>query len=182
MPKDSNLAIGGVVVYLYPGMEEIERAYAIAPLKFPYIPGLLSFREVPVLLAALAKLKRMPDVLFCDGQGYAHPRRFGLACHLGVLMDTPSIGCAKSILIGSHGALGEKAGSSATLLDDGEIIGAAVRTRDGVKPVYISQGHRVSLETAVRLTLAVCDGVRIPRPTRDADQHVREVKRTMKAE
>ena len=177
--REANRAIGGVVVFLFPEMMEIERAAAVVPLRFPYVPGLLSFREIPVLLAALAKLKRMPDLLFCDGQGYAHPRRMGLATHLGILLDLPAIGCAKSILIGSHGDLAEKAGSWTPLTEDkagGETIGAAVRTRDGVKPVYVSPGHRVSLESAIHLTLAVSDGVRIPRPTRAADQFVSEVK------
>jgi len=177
--REANRAIGGVVVFLFPEMVEIERANAVVPLGFPYVPGLLSFREIPVLLAALAKLKRMPDLLFCDGQGYAHPRRMGLATHLGILLDLPAIGCAKSILIGSHGDLAEKAGSWTPLTEDkagGETIGAAVRTRDGVKPVYVSPGHRVSLESAIHLTLAVSDGVRIPRPTRAADQFVSEVK------
>src|SRR5271169_2264060 len=153
-------------------LEEITREFAIVPLEFPYIPGLLSFREVPALLAALKKLNDLPDVLFCDGQGYAHPRRFGLACHLGVLLDRVAIGCAKSILIGEHGELTEKAGSWTELVDerkDGERIGAVVRTRESVRPVYVSQGHRISLESAIRLTLAVADRFRIPRPTRDAD-------------
>jgi deoxyribonuclease V len=176
--REANLAIGGVVVYRFPEMEEVERAWAIVPLRFPYVPGLLSFREVPVLLAALKKLKHLPDLLFCDGQGYAHPRRFGLACHLGVLVNRPTIGCAKSILTGGHESLRRKAGSWATLRDGGETIGAAVRTRDGVKPVYISQGHRITLGTAIRMTLAVSDGTRIPRPTRDADRYVRDLKRS----
>ena len=179
-PREANRAIGCVVVYRFPEMEEIAREYAIAPLEFPYIPGLLSFREVPVLLAALKRLKELPDVLFCDGHGYAHPRRFGLACHLGVLVDRAAIGCAKSILIGKPGVLREKAGSWTELVDeqaDGERIGAVVRTRTGVRPVYVSQGHRVSLETAIRLTLAVCDGYRIPQPTRAADHFVSEIKR-----
>jgi deoxyribonuclease V len=178
--RDANRAIGGVVVYRFPEMEEIERVYALEPLRFPYVPGLLSFREVPVLLAALKKLQRLPDLIFCDGQGYAHPRRFGLACHLGVLLDRPTIGCAKSVLIGTHGKLGDRAGSWTALVDEkagGERIGAAVRTRDAVRPVYVSQGHRVSLETAIRLTLQVSDAFRIPRPTRDADHYVGELKR-----
>jgi deoxyribonuclease V len=179
--REANRAIGGAVVYRFPEMEEVERAHAIVPLRFPYVPGLLSFREVPVLLAALEKLERMPDLLFCDGQGYAHPRRFGLACHLGVTLDRAAIGCAKSILIGSHGALSEKAGSWTEMRDGEETIGAAVRTREGVKPVYVSQGHRVSLETAIRLTLAACDGTRIPKPTRAADRYVREVKKSLAA-
>ena len=178
--REANRAIGGVVVFRFPEMAEIARASAVRPLRFPYVPGFLSFREIPVLLAALAKLKRIPDLLFCDGQGYAHPRRMGLATHLGILLDRPTIGCAKTILLGTHGDLAQKAGSWAPLTDNkagGERIGAAVRTRDGVNPIYVSQGHRVSLESAIRLTLAVSDGVRIPRPTRAADRFVSEVKR-----
>jgi deoxyribonuclease V len=178
--RNANQAIGCVVVWRFPEMVEIERAFTIVPLEFPYVPGLLSFREIPALLAALKKLKKLPDLLFCDGQGYAHPRRFGLASHLGVLLDKPTIGCAKSILIGTHGPLKEKAGSWTELIDEkaaGERIGAVVRTRDGVRPVYISQGNRVSLETAIRLTLTATDGFRIPRPTRIADHFASEIKR-----
>jgi deoxyribonuclease V len=180
--RDANRAIGCVVVYRYPEMEEVERAYAVVPLEFPYIPGLLSFREIPALLAALAKLKRSPDLLYCDGQGYAHPRRLGIASHLGVLLDRPAIGCAKSLLIGMHGTLGEKAGSSVPLIDEkagSERIGMVLRTRDGVQPIYVSQGHRVSLESAGKFTLQVCDGFRIPRPTRDADHFAGETKRKL---
>ena len=178
--RDANQAIGCVVMYRFPEMEEVERAHAVAPLHFPYVPGLLSFREIPVLLEALRKLQTMPDLLFCDGQGYAHPRRLGLASHLGVILNRPSIGCAKSILIGTHGQLPAKAGNWTPLLDEksgGERIGAVLRTRTGVRPVYISQGNRVSLASAVRLTLAVTDGVRIPRPTRGADHYAGEIKR-----
>ena len=178
--REANRAIGCVVMYRFPEMEEVERAFAILPLEFPYVPGLLSFREIPVLLAALRKLCEMPDLLFCDAQGYAHPRRLGLASHLGVILDIPSIGCAKSLLIGTHGALPQKAGSWTPLVDEkarGERIGAVVRTRTGVKPIYVSQGHRVSLETSIRMTLAVTDGHRIPRPTRDADHFASEIKR-----
>jgi deoxyribonuclease V len=163
-------------------MQEIARAYAVLPLRFPYIPGLLSFREIPVLLAALGKLKDLPDVLFCDGQGVAHPKRLGLAAHLGVILDRPTVGCAKSLLIGTHGVLPEGAGNWVPLRDEkagGECIGAALRTRTGVNPVFVSQGDRVSLETAIRLTLAVSDGYRIPRPTRDADRFAGETKRKL---
>jgi deoxyribonuclease V len=179
--REANRAIGCVVVFRFPELIEVERAYAVVPLKFPYIPGLLSFREIPALLVALARLHEMPDLLFCDGQGYAHPRRFGLAAHLGVWLDRPTIGCAKSILIGEHGQLEGKAGSWAGLVDpkNGERIGAAVRTRDGVKPVYVSQGNRVTLETAIRMTLAVSDGFRIPRLTREADRFASEVRRKL---
>jgi len=180
--REANQAIGCVVVFRYPQMEEITRAFAIVPLQFPYVPGLLSFREIPALLAALEKLGDLPDLLFCDGQGYAHPRSFGLASHLGVLLDKPSIGCAKSILIGTHDALKNKAGSWTELIDEkagGERIGAVVRTRDGVQPVYVSCGNRVSLETAIRFTLNVTDGYRIPRPTREADRFSKAIKRKL---
>ena len=180
--RDANRAIGCVVMYRYPEMEEVARACAVLPLHFPYIPGLLSFREIPVLLAALAKLKRMPDLVHCDGQGYAHPRRLGLASHLGVLLDRPAVGCAKSLLIGVHAPLGEKAGGWVPLVDEkagGERIGAVLRTRDSLRPIYVSQGHRISLETAIRFTQEVCDGYRIPRPTRDADHFAGETKRKL---
>jgi deoxyribonuclease V len=180
--REANRAIGCVVVFRFPEMQEIARAFATVPLTFPYVPGFLSFREIPALLAALNNLKDTPDLLFCDGQGYAHPRRFGLASHLGVLLDRPCIGCAKSILIGTHGPLKEKVGSWTELKDekaDGETIGAVVRTRDATRPVYISQGHRVSLRTAIDLTLQVTGQYRIPRPTRVADQFTREIKRKL---
>lgn len=182
--REANRAIGCVVVFRYPEMEEVERAYAVRELEFPYVPGLLSFREIPVLLEALKKLKAMPDLLFCDGQGYAHPRRMGLATHLGIVVDRPTIGCAKSVLVGKHGRLGEAAGSWTPLVDEaagGERIGAVVRTRSGVKPVYVSQGHRVGLGTAVRMTLETTDGYRIPKPTRAADRFAGETKRKILA-
>ena len=175
-------AVAGVIAYRFPQMEEIERAAAITRLRFPYVPGLLSFREIPALLAAFAKLRCAPDLIFCDGQGYAHPRRFGLACHLGVLLDRPTIGVAKSRLIGEHREPGKRAGTTTPLVDpdSGETIGAVLRTATGVKPVYVSLGHRVSLDRAVELTLAVCDGYRIPRPTRDADHFVNALRRAMR--
>lgn len=176
-------AIAGVVVYRFPEMVEVERASSIEPLRFPYVPGLLSFREIPALLAAFESLRIPPDLIFCDGQGYAHPRRFGLACHLGLLLDVPSIGVAKSLLVGEYKEPARRAGSTAPLLDPktGEQIGAVVRTATGLKPVYVSQGHRVSLARAVEFTLAVSDGFRIPRPTRDADHFVNRLSREFKA-
>jgi len=174
--REANRAIASVVLYKYPEMQELQRAHAEVRLRFPYVPGFLSFREIPALLEALGKLKQMPDLMFCDGQGYAHPRRMGLASHLGIVLDRPTIGCAKSILIGTHDAVGKEKGEWTPMMDGEERIGAALRTRAGVKPMYISSGHRVSLETAMRLTLSVCDGPRIPRPTRDADRYVSEVK------
>jgi deoxyribonuclease V len=180
--RSANRAIGCVVMYRYPEMVEIQRAFAILPLKFPYVPGLLSFREIPVLLAALAKLRSLPDLLFCDAQGIAHPRRLGLASHLGIVLDRPSIGCAKSRLVGTHAAPERSAGSWSPLLDEksgNDPIGAVLRTRSNVNPIYLSQGHRVSLATALKLTLSVTDGFRIPRPTRDADHFAAEIKRKL---
>jgi deoxyribonuclease V len=182
--RKANRAIGCVVLYRYPEMQEIARATAVLPLKFPYIPGLLSFREIPVLLAALSELKTLPDLLFCDGQGYAHPRRVGIASHLGILLDRPTIGCAKSVLIGTHDPLRQKAGSWTPLIDakaNGERIGAAVRSRTGVQPVFVSAGHRISLSSAIQWTLRVTDGLRIPRPIRDADRLAAETKRALLA-
>jgi deoxyribonuclease V len=174
--REANRAIAAVVLYKYPEMLELQRTHATVRLQFPYVPGFLSFREIPALLAALGKLRQKPDLLFCDGQGYAHPRRMGLATHLGIVLDRPTIGCAKSILIGTHDVVGMEKGEWAPMMDGEERIGAALRTRAGVKPMYISPGHRISLETALRLTLLVCDGPRIPRPTRDADGYVSELK------
>jgi len=176
LPTEANRAIAAVVLYKYPEMKELERAWAEERLRFPYVPGFLSFREIPALLAAVGKLRQMPDLIFCDGQGYAHPRRMGLATHLGIVLDRPTIGCAKSILIGKHEPVGNEEGEWAPMMDDQERIGAVLRTRAGVKPMYISQGQRISLETSLRLTLSVCDGPRIPRPTRDADRYVSELK------
>jgi deoxyribonuclease V len=172
-------AFAGVVVYRFPQMEEVERAGASLPLRFPYVPGLLSFREIPVLLAAFRRLRHAPDLIFCDGQGYAHPRRLGIACHLGLLLDRPTIGVAKSVLIGTYREPAVRAGKSSPLIDpkNGETIGAALRTRQAVRPVFVSLGHRISLKRAIELTLAVSDGYRIPRPTRDADHWVATLRR-----
>ena len=170
-------AIAGVIVYRFPEMNEVERAWAECKITFPYVPGLLSFREIPVLLKAFAKLRHAPDLIFCDGHGYAHPRRFGIACHLGVLLDRPTIGCGKSILVGTAEEPLQRVGSWTPLVDKNEIVGAAFRTREGVKPVYISQGHRISLKSAISFARSVTDGFRIPRPTREADHFVEAVKR-----
>lgn len=170
-------AIAGVIIYDFPEMREVERVWAERPLTFPYVPGLLSFREIPVLLKAFARVRHAPDLIFYDGHGFAHPRRFGIACHLGVLLDRPSIGCAKSLLVGTHDDPPRQAGAWAPLLEDEEVLGAVLRTREGVKPIYITQGHRISLPQAIKFARAVCDGFRIPRPTRDADHFVAAVKR-----
>jgi deoxyribonuclease V len=172
-----NRAIAGTVIYRFPEMQEIERAWVAAPLTFPYVPGLLSFREIPALLKLFARIRHAPDLIFYDGHGYAHPRRFGIACHLGVLLDCPTIGCAKSILVGTHAEPPNRAGSWTPLLDGKEILGAALRTRKNVRPIYVTQGHRISLPRAIEFVTAVLDGFRIPRPTRDADRFVAAVKR-----
>ena len=160
------MAKAAVVVLRYPGLEVVERKVITLPVVFPYVPGLLSFREVPLILAACEQLTVTPDLFIADGQGMAHPRRLGLACHLGLFLDAPTIGCAKSILCGRHDELGKERGDSAPLYDGGEVVGAAVRTRRGVKPVYVSIGHRVDLRTAVDWVLACCGRYRLPEPTR----------------
>jgi len=159
-----------VVVLSYPGLEPVEIKVVTDRLNLPYIPGLLSFREAPLILAACGELTVVPDVLMVDGQGIAHPRRLGLASHLGLFLDIPTIGCAKSRLCGHHDEPGNEAGSHAELLDDGEVIGAVVRTRTGVKPLYISIGHKIDLPAAVRRVLECCRGYRLPEPTRLAHQ------------
>ena len=136
----------------------------------PYIPGLLSFREAPCVLGAFARLRQQPDLVLVDGQGIAHPRRLGIASHLGLWLDMPTIGCAKSILVGHHADLSEEAGAWVPLLDKGETIGAVVRTRAHVKPIIVSLGHRISLETSLGYVLACCKGYRLPEPTRQADK------------
>lgn len=143
------------------------------PTDFPYVPGLLSFREAPAILAALDRLPERPDLLLVDGQGRAHPRRFGLACHLGVLADLPTIGVAKSRLIGTHDEPGEARGARSPLLDKGEMIGVVLRTRARVRPLFVSVGHRIGLETAVELVLAAAPRYRLPEPIREADRLTR---------
>jgi deoxyribonuclease V len=155
----------------------VEVQEAIHEATFPYIPGFLSFREAPALLQAFAKVKSEPDVVMCDGHGFAHPRRFGLACHVGVWLDRPCLGCAKSRLIGTFKEPRKAAGSVAPLKDKGEVIAEVVRTRDGVKPVFVSVGHRIDLPSAVRVALSMARGYRIPEPTRQADQHVNAMRR-----
>jgi deoxyribonuclease V len=166
--NDTSRAV--VVVLSFPGLELIESAEAILPIQFPYYPSLLSFRETPVAIKALEKLNVAPDLILCDGQGIAHPRRFGIACHIGLLTGKPSIGVAKSILVGKFENLGETRGSVAPLISRNEEIGAAVRTKDKTQPVYVSVGHRISLETAVKYVLQCAPKYRLPETTRLADK------------
>ncbi|QBQ56476.1 deoxyribonuclease V [Nitrosococcus wardiae] len=159
-----------VVVLRLADLSLVEQAVARQPTRFPYIPGLLSFRECPAVLAALEKLTVMPDLLLCDGQGIAHPRRFGIACHLGVLTDLPSIGVAKTRLVGKHGVVPDERGSWTPLVDKGETVGAVLRTRTGVKPIFISAGHRISLSSALHYVMACTTRYRLPETTRAADK------------
>ena len=177
--EDGKTTAGAVVVVLtFPEMEAVETAFTWQPIAFPYVPGLLSFREAPAVLAAYADLSVQPDVVLCDGQGYAHPRRFGLASHLGVLLDRPTIGCAKSRLIGEYEEPERVFGANTPLVDRGEVVGAAVRTRPRHKPLFVSPGHKISVETAVQITLACCrDGAFLPEPTRLAHELVTQERR-----
>lgn len=161
-------ASAAVVVLAFPSMEYVTDATATRPADFPYIPGLLAFREVPVALKAFAKLDQRPDLLMVDGHGLAHPRRFGIACFLGVELDLPAIGIGKSLLVGEHRQPGARRSSQTQLRHEGEVIGKALRTRDGVNPVYVSIGHRIDLESAVRFTLRCSKGYRLPEPIRAA--------------
>lgn len=157
-----------VAVLDYPQLTLQETAITYCPTRFPYVPGLLSFREIPAVLDALAQLSQQPDLLLCDGQGIAHPRRLGIASHLGLLVDIPTIGVAKSRLWGTHGAIPQERGAWTALQDGEEVIGAVLRTRVGVKPLYISTGHRISLETAIVYVMGCCTRYRLPETTRHA--------------
>jgi deoxyribonuclease V len=166
--KNSDLFFAAVVLCSYPGMEIIEEVYTTEKATFPYIPGLLTFREGPALLAAFAKLRQVPDLVIFDGQGIAHPRGMGLASHMGLFLNLPTIGCAKTRLVGNHDEVEEKAGNHVPLIHDNRIIGAVLRTRDRVKPVFISQGQGIGLQMAVDITLSCCRGYRLPEPVRRA--------------
>ena len=169
----------GFVTLSYPDLEIVDHAAHKGVIPFPYIPGLLSFREIPLLLEAWKKLGRRPDVLLVDGIGIAHPRRLGIASHLGVLLDVPTIGVAKSVLIGSYDPPGNEPGDTAPLVDqkNGEIIGMALRTKRNVKPVFVSPGHLVTLEDATALVSSCVRKHRIPEPTRAAHNLMNEYRR-----
>jgi deoxyribonuclease V len=166
--KSSKQMFAGVVVMSHDGRDLLDFATATASTDFPYIPGLLSFREIPAVMKAWKRLKTPADCLICDGHGLAHPRRFGLACHLGLVLDLPSIGCAKSLLVGTYREPQKRRESVAPLLDEGEQIGVVLRTKDGVTPVFVSQGDRIDLDAAVQTVLATCRGYRLPEPQRRA--------------
>lgn len=177
----SDVLFAGVVVLQAPDWEIVERQGVVGTATFPYRTGLLSFREAPVLLEAFARVRAEPDVVMLDGQGLAHPRRLGLACHVGLFLERPTLGCAKSLLTGKFRDLGPRAGAVAPLWDRGEVVGEAVRTKNKVKPVFVSAGHRVDLPSAVRVVLASCRGYRLPEPTRQAHLYVNQLRQQGRA-
>jgi len=166
--RGSNTFFAAVVVLDFTTMEVMEQASSSGAVDFPYIPGLLTFREGPILLEAFRKLSISPDVIIFDGQGIAHPRGIGLASHMGLFLDTPSIGCGKTRLVGSYDEPGDRPGDYSPLVHKGEATGAVLRTKRNVKPVFISQGHRIGLKKAIEITLSSCRGYRLPEPTRKA--------------
>lgn len=163
-------ALGAVVILGYPDMELVEVQTVKKRPIIPYVPGLLSFREIPILLEAFQRLRNLPDLILCDGHGYAHPRRFSLACHLGLVLDVPSIGCAKSILVGKYSGLGHSAGSTAALMDKEEPVGLTLRTQDGKSPVFVSLGHNLSIDAAARWVMSCLRRYRLLEPARLAHQ------------
>lgn len=170
--KDNDNLVAAVVVLDANSLEIVETATAEDKVQFPYIPGLFSFRELPPLIQAFAKLQHSPDLVVCDGQGYAHPRRFGLACHLGVIFDIPTIGCGKTRLLGEHQDPSPIRGAIAPLMDHNEVIGNVLRTQTRINPIYVSIGHRISLSTACDWILKLSPKYRLPETTRQADQLV----------
>ena len=165
-PDDRGQARAAVVVLQYPEFTVTEIKVVKREITFPYVPGLLSFREAPLILAAFEALENDPDLIMVDGQGIAHPRRMGLASHLGLLLNRPAIGCAKSRLCGTHSTPDTERSSYSNIMDREEIIGAVLRTKNGVRPVYISIGHKIDLASAIEWVLNCCDGKRLPEPTR----------------
>ena len=164
---------GAVAVLSFPGLQWIAGAVVEHLVSFPYVPGLLAFREIPALLAAIKQLDVLPDLLLCDGHGVAHPRRFGVACHLGLWVERPTIGCAKSRLCGQHTELSSERGATVPLFDGQEIIGAVLRTKKNVKPVYVSAGHRAGLQDAINVVLRCTPRYRLPEPLRFAHRMAR---------
>lgn len=177
----STIIYAGIVLLSLPSLETVEEVGIVTESTFPYVPGLLSFREAPAVLEAWGRLRSEPDALMVDGHGLAHPRRFGIASHLGVLIERPTFGCGKSVLVGRFEPPAPERGSWTPMIDRGETIGAAVRTKNKVQPIYVSVGHRIDLESAIRLALACNGGYRIPEPTRRAHHLVNALRRGERA-
>ena len=168
--------IAAMVVFSYPDLDLMDEAFARGEVSFPYIPGLLSFREAPLLIEAFQRLQCIPDVVLYDGQGIAHPRSLGLASHMGLLLELPSVGCAKKKLVGDFEEVGLQPGSTTPIKIEGKIIGAVIRTRRGVKPVFVSPGHLIDLESSIELVLKTCRGFRLPEPIRRAHLMVKRIR------
>jgi len=175
--REENLLFASVVALSYPALEALEEAFAVRPASFPYVPGLLSFREGPALLEAFARLETAVDAVIFDGQGIAHPRGIGLAAHLGLFLDLPTLGCAKKRLIGTHKPVGENAGNSEDLIYEGNLVGSVLRTRSRVKPVFVSPGHKIGLAESRKLVLSCLSGRRLPEPVRLAHLAVTKKRR-----
>jgi len=176
--RESDIFYAVVLLFSYPDMTIIEATTAVESVSFPYIPGLLSFREGPALTRAFEQLIRKPDIAIFDGQGIAHPRGIGLASHMGLILDIPTVGCAKSRLIGHHEAVNDEPGSRAALIHQEQPIGAALRTKKKVKPVYVSPGHRIGITRACEVILSCCRGYRLPEPTRQAHLAVNRLRQS----
>jgi deoxyribonuclease V len=180
--SDTTVAYAGAVAVSFPSLEVVESVVVDEPVSFPYVPGLLSFREVPAMSRAVRELRTRPDVILCDAQGIAHPRRIGAASHLGLVLDLPTVGCAKSRLVGRYEEPDRAFGARSPLVDRGELVGSVVRTRPTATPLFVSPGHRVGIELAVQLTLACCaPGKRLPVPTARAHDLVTERTRPLRA-
>ncbi len=175
--RDDPIGFAAVVVLTFPQLELVEIATASGPLEFPYIPGLLTFREGPLLVKAFRKIRSVPDVVLFDGHGIAHPRRFGLACHMGLVLDLPAIGCAKTILVGDYKQPGKQKGSYAALHHGYFTLGRVLRTRRSVKPIFVSPGHKISVPLATSFSLTCSPNHRIPEPTRLAHKTVNDFRK-----
>jgi deoxyribonuclease V len=174
--RHSDLFFAAVLLFSYPALEVLEEAFWMERMSFPYVPGLLSFREAPPLLKAFEKLSGVPDLAIFDGQGIAHPRGIGLASHLGLFLDVPTIGCAKSRLVGEHEPVGPEKGETSDLLYQGEPVGKVLRSKRNVKPLFVSPGHRISQDRAAEVVLSCCRGYRFPEPIRRAHLKVNELR------
>ena len=177
----NNKVIGVACLYKYPEIHFIEEAYAVTEILFPYLPGFLSFREGPAIISALKGLRKKPDIILFDGQGIAHPKRLGIASHVGVLLNIPTIGCAKSRLIGTYKEPGPKKGTCSSLLYKKEIVGVVLRTKDNVKPLFVSPGNRIDIKGSIEIVLSCSQGYRIPEPLRRADIISKKIKRELSA-
>lgn len=177
-----NKMIAGVIIFEFPNLKIIERQFFVSPVNFPYIPGLLTFREGPSLLAAFKKIKNEPDIILFDGQGIAHPRRMGIATHLGLFLGKPTIGCAKSRLSGKYTSVGEEKGDYALLEEGEEVLGAVLRTRKRVKPIFVSPGHKIDLPNSIEIVLKCIVKYRLPLPVREAHIFVNQIRNNLALE